>query len=296
MNRFKGLELVNSVPEELWVEVCNIVRKAENKVISKKKKSKKANWLPEEALQIVKKEKKWKATEGEKKGYPTKRRFPKNSTERQEELLNDQCIKIEENNRRGKTRDLFNKIGDFKGRFCPKIGTIKDINGRDLVDAEEIKKRWKEYMEELYKTSKWTKLLWRCQSQTCWRVTVWWAFGSTAVNKASGCDGIPVEQFKTIKDDAINVLHSICEQIWKTQQWTHDWKRLILIPIPKKGSSKECANHWAIALISHASKVMLKIFHPRLQSYVKQELPDIKAGFRKGRRTRDQIAKLHWII
>ena len=123
-----------------------------------------------------------------------------------------------------------------------------------------------------------------------------WALGSTAVNKASGCDGIPVELFKTLKDDAIKVLHSICLQIWKTQQWPQDWKRSILILIPKKGSTKECANRWIIALISHAGKVMHKILHARLQHHSNQELPDIQAGFKKGRGTRDQIANICWII
>ena len=92
-----------------------------------------------------------------------------------------------------------------------------------------------------------------------------WTLGSTAVNKASGCDGIPVELFKILKDNAIKALHSICQQIWKTQQWPQDWKRSTLIPVPKKGSTKECANHWTISLISHASKIMLKILHARLQ-------------------------------
>ena len=119
------------------------------------------------------------------------------------------------------------------------------------------------------------------------------ALGSTAVNKASGCDRIPVELFKNLKDDAIKVLHSICQQIWKTQQWPQDWKRLILVPIPKKGSTKDCANCWTIAFISHASKVMLKILQARLQHYVNQESPDVHAGFIKRRGTRDQIANIH---
>ena len=105
-----------------------------------------------------------------------------------------------------------------------------------------------------------------------------WALGSTAVNKASGCDGIPVELFKTLKDDAIKVLHSICQQIWKTQQWPQDWKMSILIPIPKKGSAKECSSHQTIAFIYHVSKVILKILHARLQHYVNQEPPDVQAG------------------
>jgi len=114
-----------------------------------------------------------------------------------------------------------------------------------------------------------------------------WALGSTAANKASGCSEIPVELFKTLKDDAIKVLHSICQQIWKTQQWPQDWKWSILIPIHKEGSTKECSTYWTIALVSHASKVMLKILHARLQHYVNQELPDVQAGFGKGRGTRD---------
>ena len=105
-----------------------------------------------------------------------------------------------------------------------------------------------------------------------------WSLGSTVVNIASGCDGIPVELFKTLKNDAIKVLHSICQQIWKTQQWPRDWKRSILIPIPKKGSTKEYSNHWTFALISDASKVMLKILHARFQHLVNQELPDVQAG------------------
>ena len=103
--------------------------------------------------------------------------------------------------------------------------------------------------------------------------------------------GIPVELFQILKDHAVNVLHSICQPIWKTQQWTQDWKRSIFIPVPKKGNVKECSNYHTIALISHASKVMLKILQARLQQYVKHELPDVQAGFRKGRGTRDQIAK-----
>ena len=119
-----------------------------------------------------------------------------------------------------------------------------------------------------------------------------WAFESITTNKASGGDGIPVELFQILKDDAVKVLHSICQHIWKTQQWPQDWKRSVFIPIPKKGNAKECSNYRTIALISHASKVMLKILQARLQQYVNHELPDVQAGFRKGRGTRDQIANI----
>ena len=123
-----------------------------------------------------------------------------------------------------------------------------------------------------------------------------WTLERAAVTKARGCDGIPVELFKTLKDDAIKMVHPICQQIWKTQQWLQDWKRLILIAIPKKGSTKEGANHQPVVLISHASKIMLKILHARLQHYVNQELPDVQADFRKGIGTRNQIANNCWII
>ena len=116
------------------------------------------------------------------------------------------------------------------------------------------------------------------------------------MNKANGCDGIPARLFQILKDDVVKVLHSIYQQIWKTQQWPQDWKRSVFFPIPKKGNAKECSNYCTIALNSHASKVMLKILQARLQQYKNQELADVQAGFRKGRGTRDQIANIHWII
>ena len=123
-----------------------------------------------------------------------------------------------------------------------------------------------------------------------------WALGSITTNKASGGDGIPVKLFQILKDDAMKVLQSIYQQIWKTQQWPQDWKRSVFIPISKKGNAKECSNYNTIALISHTSKVVLKILQARLQQYVNHELPDVQAGFRKGRGTRDQFTNIRWII
>ena len=123
-----------------------------------------------------------------------------------------------------------------------------------------------------------------------------WALESITMNKASGGDGIPLELFQILKDDAVKVTYSICQQIWKTQQWPQDWKRSVFIPISKKGNAKECSNYRTIALISQASKVMLKIFQARLQQFVNRELPDVQVGFRKGRGTRDQITNIRWII
>ena len=167
----------------------------------------------------------------------------------------------------------------------------------DLIKAEDTKKRWQQYTEELYKkifmTQK-TMMAWSLtQSQTSCNAK--WALGSITMNKASGGDDIPVELFQILKDDAVKVLYSVCQQIWKTQQWPQDWKRSDFIPISKKGNAKECPNYRTITLISHASKIMLKILQARLQQYVNYELPDVQAGFRKGRETRDQIANIRWI-
>ena len=123
-----------------------------------------------------------------------------------------------------------------------------------------------------------------------------WALGSITMNQASGSDRSPIELFQILKNDAVKVLHSVCQQIWKTQQWSQDWKRTVFIPIPKKDNAKECSNHCTIALISHTSKEMLKILQARFQQYMNHDLPDVQTGFRKGTGTRDQIANILWII
>ena len=215
-------------------------------------------------------------------------------------FLRDQCKEIEENNRMGKTTDLFKKIRNTKGTFHAKIGSIKDRNGIDLTEAGDIKKRWQEYTEELYKKDlhdpdNHSGLIISLEPDIL-ECEVKGALGSITMNKASGGDGIPVELFQILKDNSVKMLHSICQQIWKTQQWPQNWKRSVSIQIPKKGNAKECSNYRTIALISHASKEMLKILQARLQQYVNHELPDDQAGFRKGRGTRDQIANICWII
>ena len=177
-------------------------------------------------------------------------------------FLSDQCKEIEENNRMGKTRDLFKKIRDTKGAFHAKMGSIKDRNDMELTEAEDIKKRWQEYTEELYKKdlhdpgnhngviTHLEPYILECE--------VKWALGSITRTKLE-------ELFQILKDDAVKMLHSICQHIWKTQQWPQDWKRSVFIPIPKKGNAKEYSNYRTTALMSHASKVMFKILQARLQ-------------------------------
>ena len=219
-NRFKGLDL--RVPEELWMEVRDTVQKARTKTISKKKKCKKTQWLSEEVLQIA--EKREAKGRGEKEKYThLNAEFQRISRGYKKAFLSDQCKEIEENSRMRKTTDLFKKIRDTKGRFHEKMGTIKDRNGMGPTEAEDIKKRWQEYTEELYKKkhlhnpdnhdgviSHLKPDILKCE--------VKWALGSITTNKAGEGDGIPVELFEILKDDAVKVLYSICQQIWKTQQ------------------------------------------------------------------------------
>ena len=162
----------------------------------------------------------------------------------------------------GKTRDLFKNIRDTKQTFHAKMGTIKDRNGMDLTEAEDIKKRWQEYTEELYKKDhvpdNHDVVITHLEPDIL-ECEVKQALGSITMNTASRGDGITVEVFQILKDDAVKMLHSICQQIWKTHRWPQDWKRSVFIPIPKKGNAKECSDYHTIALISHASKGMLKI-------------------------------------
>ena len=190
--------------------------------IPKKKKCKKAKWLSEDVLQITEKRREAKG-KGEKERYThLNAEFQRIARRKKKALLSDQCKEIEVNNRMGQTGDLFKKIRDTNGTFHTKMGSIKDRNSMDLTEAEDIKKRWQEYTEQLYKkdlhdldnhngviTHEEPDIL-ECE--------VKWALGSITMNKASGGDGIPVELFQILKDDAVKVLHSVCQQIWKTQQ------------------------------------------------------------------------------
>ena len=184
-------------------------------------------------------------------------------------FLSEKCRETEGNNRMGKTKDLFRKIRDTKGAFHVKMGTIKYRNGMDLAEAEELKKRWQEYTEDLYKkglndSDKHDGVVIHLEPNVL-EHEVKWALESITTNKASGDDGISVELFQILKDDAVKVLHSVCQQIWKPQQWPQDWKRSVFITSPKKRHAKECSNYCTISLLSHASNIMFKILQATLQ-------------------------------
>ena len=202
----------------------------------------KIKWLSE-VLQIAVKRREAKS-KGEKERYTyLNTEFQRIARRNKKVFLSAQCKEIEENNRMVKTRALFKKIRDTKGKFHAKIDSIKDRNRRDLTEAEDIKKRWQEYTQELYKKylhnpDNHDGVITQLEPDTL-ECKVKWALGSITMNKASGGGEIPIELFQILKDDAVKVLHSRCQQIWKTQQWPQDWERSVFIPIPKKGSAKE---------------------------------------------------------
>ena len=180
------------------------------------------------------------------------------------------------------------------------MGTIKDKSSMDLTEAEDMKKRWQEYTEEPYKKDlhdpyNHDGVITHLEPDIL-KCEVRWGIEDITMNKASSGNGIPTKLFQSLKDGAVKLLHSIYQQIWKTQQWPQDWKMSVFLPIPKKCNTKEHSNYHTVALISYASKVMLKILQARLQQYVNCELPDVQAAFRKGRGTRNQIANACWII
>ena len=225
-NRFKGLDLIDRVRDELWNEVCDIVQETGIKTIPMEKKCKKAKWLSGEALQIAVKRREAKR-KGEKERYKhLNAEFQRIARRDNKAFFSDQCKEIEEKNRLGKTRDRFKKIRDTKGTLHAKMGLIKDRNGMDLTEAGDIKKRWQEYTEELYKKElhhpdNHDGVITHLEPDIL-ECEVKWALESITLNKDSGGDGIPVELFQILKDDAVKVLHSICQEIWKTQKWPQD--------------------------------------------------------------------------
>ena len=229
------------MPDELWMEVCDIVQETGIKTIPMEKKCKKAKWLSEKALQIGVKRREVKSKVEEERYSHLNAQFQRIARRDKKALLSDQCKEIEGNNRMGKTREFFKKIRDTKGTFHAKMGLIKDRNRMDLTEAEDIKKRWQEYTEEPYKKEFHDPdihdgVITQLEPDIL-ECKVKWALESIITRKATGCDGIPVELFQILKDDAVKVLHSICQQIWKTHQWPQDWKRSVFIPIPKNAQT-----------------------------------------------------------
>ena len=241
------------------------------KAILKKNKCKKAKWLSEKGLQIAEKRREAKGKEEKERYIHLNAEVQRMVKRDKKAFLRGQCKEIEKNNRIGKTIALFKKIRDTRKHFHAKMGMVKDRNGIELKNTEDIKKRWQEYIEELYKKDlndpdNHNGVITHLEPAFL-EYKVKWTLEASLQKKASGDDAIPVELFQILKDDFVKVLHSICQQILKIYGWPKDWKMSVFIPIPKKDNVKECSNYCTTAL-SHVSKVMRKNLQAKLQQHV----------------------------
>lgn len=300
-NRFSALELEGKEPEAMWNEIRDTVISMANEHVPKVRKTKRKEWMSEEAIKIAE-ERRVKKTQGDLEGTrKLNADFQRQVRRDKAAYLNEQCKEVEENNKKGRSRDLFKKISEITGKSTDKLGVTKNREGKDLIEEEELKNRWKEYTEDLYKKD--DDVVEEDeedeeyeQEPEILESEVRQALSELSNRKSPGIDRIPIELFKVAGDEAIQVLTKLCQQIWKTGVWPTEWKKSVYVPIPKKGDAKVCSNNRTIALIPHASKVLLKVIQKRMEPYMEREMPEEQAGFRKGRGTRDQIANLRWIL
>lgn len=340
-----------------WKIVANIIKESAENHIPRRKKKKKSIWLSDKAIDIAKRRRKLKTEDADHADIQElNREFQKQARQDKETYLDGLCTEIEQDNRKGRTRDMFKRIKDITGQFNPRVKGIRGRQNNTLTEDKEIRGRWKQYAEELYKQDDRVKpaqleddydwgdppmlahysldkpvqdrdtdirkeveeeLPVLEKESTCTvlrndvnkRVNASYdkeppvlesevrnALHNIANNKAPGADGIPAELIKACGEEGIRVLTLICNKALENEEWPDDWKKSVYVPIPKKGDPRVCDNNRIIALISHASKILLKIIQKRLENFAERELSETQAGFRTGRGTRDQIANIRWIM
>ena len=298
-NRFAALDTGNRVPEELWEDIKKTVHEVCERSLQKVKRQKRSKWISTETLEIARKRREARAKGERETVMELNRKFQCAARQDKKKYYNDVCKEMESDITKGKTRSAFLKLRELKKKFKFQIGMLKDAQGFMLTDTEKIKERWKEYTELLYRKDQLDQQLFQPipydQEPLVLKEEVQAALKALSKNKAPGIDGIPVEILRQT-DVTVDVLTSLCQQIWKTTLWPTDWKRSVFIPLWKKGDPTDCGNYRIIALISHTSKILLKIIQWRLQPYLERELPEVQAGFRRGRGTRDVIANVRWIL
>jgi hypothetical protein len=300
-NRFSALDLLEREPEKLWTDLKEAVLREAQRNIPKLGKRSKSPWISESAIEIAGKRRQMKAA-GAKTGDLQKYNamFQRQIRKDKVKHISDMCAKMEKDNQQGKTRDLFKKVKEITGNFTPRIGGLKNTHGKNLLEDSAIKQKWKEYTEDLYKRDCSVNVSFveapHDLEPSVTQAEVRKALYELKNNKSPGSDNIPAELLKACGEEGVLVLTTLCQRIWESGIWPKDWKRTVYIPIPKKGDPRECANNRTIALISHASKVLLKVIQGRMEKTMERELPDVQAGFRKKRGTRDQIANMRWIM
>jgi len=268
---------------------------------TRKKQKKKTAWLSQKAIDIAQQRReKNKMGKTKQEIQILNRMFQQQVRRDKEKYISEACNDIEKDNKRGRTRDLFKKIKKLTGKFIPRKGGLKSKEGKSLTEAADVKTRWREYTEKLYEcdnriTETFVQQEYEIEPMIL-KSEVRKALNEIKYGKAPGHDEIPIELFKEGGEEAIEILTQLCQRIWISGKWPDDWKRSVYIPIPKKGDPRECENNRTISLISHASKVLLKIIHSRIERQMEREMPDTQAGFRKRRGTRDQFHNLRSIM
>lgn len=306
-NRFEALRVINDEersPEELWSQTRDNILAAAKDTVPRKKKKQRSEWISTETLDVIESRRKLKAQDSAHNRDQIRelskeiRRRMRNDKDR---YLNTKCKEIEENMKNCKTKDLFKTLRSITKKSSAQCPVIKDHDGKILTESQEIKDRWKTYCEELYKKDdKVNSHPFPIQKDEdeppILLAEVMSAIHKLKNGKSPGCDDVPAELIKATGATGAKLMLKICNSIWKTRQWPTDWVKSIFIPLPKKGDTRQCQNNRTIALIPHASKIMLYIIAGRMEQYINRELPAEQAGFRKGRGTRDQIAILRRIV
>jgi len=290
-NRFALMNLLEREPEDLWQEIKQTIKVAAEAHVPKITKRKKSPWISREAILIADKRRHLKAQAGnntEIQGLT--RDFQRQTRRGKERWIDTACAEIETSASLGKTRDLFWKVREITGNYAPRIGGIKNVEGRDINEAQAIRDRWKSYTEKLYRrdvniTTTFEETDYVIEPPIM-EAEVQRALQEIKCNKAPGADDIPIELLKASGEEGVQVITTLCQKIWETGTWPDDWKKSVYIPIPKKGEPRIFADNRTIALISHSSKVLMKIIQGRMESGVSRKLLDVQAGFRRRRGTR----------
>ena len=299
-NRFNGLQLADREPEELWNDIRDIVKETADKRVPKAKRKKVTKWLSDEAVKIADERREVRNKGDDKEYRRLNAAFQRRARHDKEQGIKEKCRQIEESNKMGRTRDLYREIKEMTGSYSSRCRAMKLSTGKVVTEGKEVKEIWQQYTEELYRrdpnaTDSFNENIYEDEPEVM-EIEVKEALRHISNRKSAGCDGIPIELLKAGGEEAVKVMTGLCKCIWKRKEWPTDWKKSVYVPIYKKGDKKECGNYRTIALISHASKVLLRVIQRRLEVFLIPELPIEQVGFRRGRGTRDHIANLRWMM
>ena len=296
-NIFNRLQLADREPEELWSDIRDIVKETADKRVSKARRKKVTKWLSDEAVKIADERRDVRSKGDDKEYRRPNTAFQRRARQDKEQSFKAKCRQIEESNKMGRTRDLYREIKDITGSYSARCGVMKLSR---VTEGKEVKEIWQQYTEGLYRrdpkaTDSFNENIYEDEPEVM-EIEVKEAIRHISNRKSAGCDGIPIELLKARGEEAVKVMTGLCNCIWKRKEWPTDWKKSVYVPIYKKGDKQECGNYRTIALISYASKVLLRIIQKRLEVFLIPELPIEQAGFRRGRGTRDHISNLRWMM